>query len=218
MALTQEAIDRLQAQIENGLDESFHNAPTETGSIYDLPPDGLYQCILDEFDFFEGGGQAFMKMRWKLEYDEHGNDTEYGGKVLDTGPYALEDTERFRFLKGDLARLGINPDEVSLRDLLPGSTLLATILDARAMLTVQTDKKGRINEKTGTVYRNVYLRERLADGEAGGGFTPRSDVPIDGMQDFVPPPAQGATDDDIPFLRNGPPEFEEAKTHATRPL
>ena len=185
-------IENLEERLAANL-AAFNEAPADTGSLFELPPDGEYQASVYEFDFFEGGDpkQAYLKIVCVVEHDET-----YTGRRCDLGPYSLEDAERFRFLKADLRRLGAEPETYALTDLLPGSEFLKGLLDTPVEIKVVT--RDKVNPKTGEVYRNVWLQKRLgAPGSAAEGFTPASDVPAR-TGDFSPP-AGGYDDDDIPF-------------------
>lgn len=174
-----------------GMQDDFEQAPSDTGSIYDLSGlDGLYEAQIDSFDFFEGGpnNDAFLKIKWQISHPVH------GGKVADT-TYCLTDPERFRFIKADLATLGIEPDSYQLTDLVPGTEFLGALLDRPAVLKIGPDRKGRIDDYTGKVRVYVYVNAKL------DALTPPSDIPLDGFDQVAPtaPAPPGLDDDDIPF-------------------
>jgi single-strand DNA-binding protein len=79
-------------------------------------------------------------------------------------------------------------------------------LDGRLEWREWQDKEGNNRQSVEIVADNVQFlsgREDGMGGGNGGGFTPRSDVPVD-TNDFVPTPVGGGggsapADDDIPF-------------------
>ena len=82
----------------------------------------------------------------------------------------------------------------------------AVALDGRLEWREWQDQQGNNRQSIEIVADNVEFlggRDDIQNGGNGGGFTPRSDVPVD-TNDFVAAPAGGgggstASDDDIPF-------------------
>jgi hypothetical protein len=81
---------------------AFDAAPDEGPSMFDPPPDGEYQTLLHEFDFFEGGDpkQAYMKIRFQVVHHP-----EQAGRFCEI-VYTLEDPDRISYLRADLHKLG----------------------------------------------------------------------------------------------------------------
>lgn len=183
-----------------GVSEAFKEAPANTGSIYDLPPDGDYQALVHEFEFipYPAGGIG-LKVRYQIT-----NHSLYGGRIC--GDLMTISEERIAWLKGWLAKMGVDVDTLDLaRELRPDSGTLTALLDTPVMIKV---KRNQARDGSGKVYENVYLQQML--GEWGSGASARvSDVPgaaqgeFDGGGFAMAPPAhatRGMTDlDDIPF-------------------
>ena len=77
-------------------------------------------------------------------------------------------------------------------------------LDGRLEWREWQDKEGNTRQSTEIIADSVQFLSSRDDGQGGGGFTPRSDVPVN-ESDFQPagsPSGNGApsaADDDIPF-------------------
>ena len=81
----------------------------------------------------------------------------------------------------------------------------AVALDGRLEWREWQDQQGNNRQTIEVVADNVEFlggRDDIQNGGSGGGFTPRSDVPVD-TNDFAAAPAgggsSGASEDDIPF-------------------
>lgn len=173
------------------LDSDFADAPIVDDDPYALPEPGIYQCVLDRIDYFEAKstGDPFLKWVFVVKLDP-----KYDGREIDL-IYNLgasgtpEDRKRrLGFLKRDLAKLGIDPEEegFSLSSLHPGSSVWDQVLDAPCVIAVVDSKK--TNPNTGKPYRNAYLNERL------GAPLQESDIPSDPVL-----PVASVADDTIPF-------------------
>lgn len=180
------AIDNLQERLA-AMEAAFENAPVDSGSMYDLPPDdGNYEGLIDRFDFFEGGDptQAYLAIRIKIVHNQ------YGGRIADV-VHALEDADRFPRLKKDLATLGRGPGEYQLQDLTPDSPFLEGLLDTPVVIRISTGKK--IDNRTGQLKRFVDLDRRLDALSSGSDVTSTADQ---GEFEYS---GGGVPPDDIPF-------------------
>ena len=174
------------------LDSDFADAPIEDDDPFALPPPGIYQCILDRIDYFEShAGDPFLKWVFVVKLDPVYAEREISLIYnLGASGTAEDRKRRLGFLKRDLAKLGVNPEEegFSLSDLHPGSPVWDKVLDAPCVIAVVDSKK--TNPSTGKPYRNAYLNERL------GAPLQESDVPSDLPVGAAVP---SVADDDIPF-------------------
>lgn len=175
-------IENLQARLER-MQPAFEAAPDTPPSLFDPPPDGDYQTLLHEFDFFEGGQpkQAFLKMRFQVVHNE-----EYAGRFCET-VYPLEDEERIGYLKRDLKTLGADMDSFRLVDCVPDSPFLIGLLDTPTLIRVKTGSK--INEKTGKPYVSVYIEQKIGDApqrRSARDMARREDLPERTGQSDVP--------------------------------
>lgn len=181
------------------MQKQFDEAPTDpqTG-----PDDGEYQTLIQSFDFFEGKKDPdayYFKIVASIVHD-----ADWGGHELSRlhNLFPKEDVERrLGWLKQDLAALGVNMDGFDLSELQPESETLNALLDKPVLMRVYTNKKG---------YKNVVIERRLDDGDFG---TVGEQV---ASFDNGSSPEPESTDD-IPFLWDGTREFDDTKTHATRP-
>lgn len=184
------------------MQEAFNDAPTDSGSITELPPDGEYQALVKSFDVFESkAGDLYLKTVLEVAFDR-----EYAGREAPT-IHSLDDPDRIKFLKTHLSRLGADVENLDMREVRPGSELLTSLLDVPVAIAVRTSSKTDAN---GVPYRNVYLNERLGNpmnangaGVVGGPMLggkvqqPATDVPADteGLEQAPAPHAE----DDPPF-------------------
>jgi hypothetical protein len=108
------SIQDLEARLA-AMDDEFRRAPSES-SLYEPPPDGTYQALVDSWDHFEGGEprQAFLKCVFQVQ-----NHPDYGGRYAET-IFSLEDPERLTFLNQH--RLG---DPVSRSDVTSNADIAA---------------------------------------------------------------------------------------------
>jgi hypothetical protein len=173
---------------------AFDAAPAEGPSQFDPPPDGDYQTLLHEYDFFEGGDpkQAFMKIRFQIQHHP-----EHAGHFIEK-VYTIETEDGVGYLKSDLHRMGVNVEGFQLSRIATGE-LQSETLDLPLLIRVK--RPGKLNRK-GKEIVNVWIQQRLGDpvraqsvGEARG-WNP-SDVPGAQGDEFVHPD-QGKLDD-VPF-------------------
>jgi hypothetical protein len=193
-------IDNLAERLKRN-EEAFKAASADgPASLFDPPPDGDYQTLVHEFDFFEGGQpkQAYLKIRFQVQHHP-----EHAGRFCES-VYSLEDPDRLDFLKSDLAKL-VGRDAVEglnfAVDLLPGSDFLESLLDVPVLVRVKTGTK--INPRTEKPYVSIYLQQRLGDpvhGATPPGRLPTSgsDVPND-TSGFDPVSQQVAEDAENPL-------------------
>jgi len=168
------------------LDQAFANAKPMLVRG-ELPPDGVYQGVIDDFDFIEANktGELFLKTIVKLAGDE------YGGQTIDK-LNALEDPERFDMLKTHLDRMGVDTAQLKLSEI---EQVLVRLTDVPVQLTIKTSDK--VNPKNGQPYRDWYVDKRL-----GSPLRQQADVPADtdGLPGLEPQPvAAAAADETIPF-------------------
>jgi hypothetical protein len=180
---------------------AFDAAPDEGASLFDPPPDGDYQCLVHEFDFFEGGEprQAYMKIRFVVVHHD-----EQAGRFCEV-VYTLEDPERIGYLRADLHKLGENTANFDLAQEIASGALQDRLLDTPVLVRVKTGSK--LNPKTGKPYVGVYVQRKLGEPDRSARPTtatnsttaglPNSDVPGAGADEFVHP--QQASLDDVPF-------------------
>jgi hypothetical protein len=159
---------------------AYKDAATEAPSMFDPPPDGEYQTLIHEFDFFEGGQpkQAYLKMRFQVQHHP-----EHTGRFAET-IYSLEDAERIGFLKADMARLVGSERAEQLNyavDVLPGSAFLESLLDVPVLIRVKTGTK--INQKTGKPYVGVYIQQVLGEQQRPQTDPPPWDEPKSDVSD-----------------------------------
>jgi hypothetical protein len=203
MSLPENLADRL-ARVQ----PAFDAAPDEDTDRFAPPPDGEYQTLVHEFDFFEGGDpkQAYMKIRFQVVHHP-----EQAGRFCEI-VYTLEDPDRISYLRRDLARLGEDTSRFDLACELTTGALQARLLDTPVLVRVKTGTK--INPKTGTPYVSVYVQRRLGDPNRSARRdlerTGASDVPGAAPGEFVHPhqtpyqtPGQTSLDD-VPFTGDEP--------------
>lgn len=135
----------------------------------ELPPDGLYQGIIQDFDFLDLRTGLFLKTVVKLVTPD-----QWDGHEIDQ-IHALEDPERLDWVKRHLTKMGIDVDSDDFR-LGELEGYLPRLLDVPVEIEVKTSE--RINEKTGANYRNWYVTARLGD-PLGGKRPSTTDVPAD---------------------------------------
>ena len=207
-------IDNLAERLAR-IQAAYADAPTEPPSQFDPPPDGDYQALVHEFDFFEGGTpkQAYLKIRFQVQHHP-----EHAGRFAEI-VYSLEDPERIGYLKAGFAKL-IGTDAANRMniavDCLPGSELLESLLDVPVLIRVKTGN--RINQKTGKPYVGVYIEQRLGDQQQRPKEDPLpwdeknpSDVPAPAQGEFEHPKDDGA---DHPFDDPEPGEGDEEAQRA----
>jgi len=195
----------LMAALEAALSQNadaWTEAPAETGSIYDPPPEGEYEALVSGFEFIQWDAKSADKpagVALKVTYQVTNHST-YSGRVT-SDMFTLTVPERLKWLKGWLNTMGVNVENMALTDLRPvdtGDGLLDKLLDTPVLIYV---KHKVVN---GERRVNTYLRQVL--GEWGAGTAqPRSDITTQQtFDDFAPQQGsnavhQGAKDDDIPF-------------------
>jgi hypothetical protein len=194
---------------------AFDAAPDEDTDRFAPPPDGEYQTLVHEFDFFEGGDpkQAYMKMRLQVVHHP-----EQAGRFCEI-VYTLEDPDRISYLRRDLARLGEDTSRFDLARELTTGALQARLLDTPVLVRVKTGSK--LNPKTGTPYVSVYVQRRLGDPDRSARRdlerTGASDVPEPAANEFVHPNQTSL--DDIPFTGQEPePEGQRNQEARLREL
>lgn len=161
---------------------AFQEAKADIDFAFELPPDGDYQALVKRFDFFESkAGQAFIKTELEVVHD-----ATYNGREASV-VHNLEDPERINWLKRHFATLGADVDNLDLRQVRPGSELLAGLLDTPVEISIKTSDR---KDKDGNPYRNVYVNRRL-------GEPIRSDVPA--VHEPAVPAGDPVPDDKIPF-------------------
>jgi hypothetical protein len=179
---------------------AFDAAPDEGPSQFDPPPDGEYQTLLHEFDFFEGGDpkQAYMKIRFQVVHHP-----EQAGRFCEI-VYTLEDPDRISYLRADLHKLGEDTSRFDLAREITTGALQARLLDTPVLVRVKTGSK--MNPKTGRPYVGVYVQRRLGDPDRTARRdlerTGASDVPEAAAGEFVHP--EQASLDDVPFTGTEP--------------
>jgi hypothetical protein len=195
MSLPENLADRL-ARVQ----PAFDAAPDEGPSMFDPPPDGEYQTLLHEFDFFEGGEprQAYMKIRFQVVHHP-----EQAGRFCEI-VYTLEDPDRISYLRADLHKLGEDTSRFDLAREITTGALQARLLDTPVLVRVKTGSK--MNPKTGRPYVGVYVQRRLGDPDRTARRdlerTGASDVPEPAANEFVHP--EQASLDDVPFTGEEP--------------
>jgi hypothetical protein len=195
MSLPENLADRL-ARVQ----PAFDAAPDEGPSQFDPPPDGEYQTLLHEFDFFEGGEprQAYMKIRFQVVHHP-----EQAGRFCEI-VYTLEDPDRISYLRADLHKLGEDTSRFDLAREITTGALQARLLDTPVLVRVKTGSK--MNPKTGRPYVGVYVQRRLGDPDRTARRdlerTGASDVPGAAAGEFVHP--EQASLDDVPFTGEEP--------------
>lgn len=153
----------------------------------DRVPDGTYETVIKDFDFFEGkNGQAAGKLFIKTVFEVRHHATLNGAEA--SAIHNLEDPERFGYVKRHFSKLGVEVDDLPMTELRPGSDTLKALLDVPVEIAVKSSDKTDVN---GVPYQNVYVNQRLGDS-LGSDVTTRADLE---------PKAQATTDDDdnIPF-------------------
>jgi hypothetical protein len=179
---------------------AFDAAPDEGPSLFDPPPDGEYQTLLHEFDFFEGGDprQAYMKIRFQVVHHP-----EQAGRFCEI-VYTLEDPDRISYLRADLHKLGEDTSRFDLAREITTGALQARLLDTPVLVRVKTGSK--TNPKTGKPYVGVYVQRRLGDPDRSARRdlerNGTSDVPEPAADEFVHP--QQTSLDDVPFTGQEP--------------
>ena len=156
------------------MNSSWQQAKSDGGGFGDTIEDGVYQAIVDRWDWFErkSDGHAFLKVELKIAHNQL-----EGGKTAET-VWDLEDPSRIGYLKRDLATLGLEVEDYSQLE-----KQLATLLDVPVEIKLVSKQKG---DRT---FQNVYINDRLGDPM-------RSDLPTEPIER---PVAAHKSDDDIPF-------------------
>lgn len=202
------------AALEAALDQvetEWADAPANTGSIYDLPPDGEYEALTTAFEFIEykkkddgSGGGVGIKVSYQVT-----NHNQYAGRIC--GDLMTISPERLPWLKGWLAKMNVDVDTLDLRsELRPGSATFNALLDTPVLIKVKRSQGKVGSASEGKTFENVYLQQVLGEWGSGAaasggtnGFTPIRPSDVTTPQDafsFAPSPArQRAADDDIPF-------------------
>jgi hypothetical protein len=166
------SIQDLEARLA-AMDDEFRRAPSES-SLYEPPPDGTYQALVDSWDHFEAleSGRAFLKCVFQVQ-----NHPDYGGRYAET-IFSLEDPGRLTFLKQFIRRLGgMTQDEVdalSMTAFAPNSGLLRALLDTPVEIKVV--RKGSNPKDAGRPYVNTYLQHRLGDPVSRSDVTSNADI------------------------------------------
>jgi hypothetical protein len=164
------------------------------------PPDGDYQTLVHDFDFFQGGTprRAYMKMRLQVQHhpEEAGR---FAEKV-----YSIEEEDGIGYLKADLHRLGVNVQGMNIGQAITSGALAEELYDVPVLVRVKRPA-GKTN-KRGEQVVNVYIQRRLGDPDRSA----RRDLERNGASD-VPEPAAGefvhpeqASLDDVPFTGEEP--------------
>lgn len=147
----------------------------------ELPEDGDYQAIVEEFDSFESkAGDLFLKTIMRIAHDPI-----YEGWKAWT-LHNLTDPERFGWLKKHLTALGADVDALEA-DFSKLDDVLRAVLDVPVEIAIRTSKN---KDSNGNNYRNCYVNGRL-----GGPIT--GDLP-DQQETFDVAPADDP-DESIPF-------------------
>jgi hypothetical protein len=177
-------VDNLEERLRS-TQEAFQKASTDGGFNQNWPPDGTYQGIIRNFDFFESKDKRFAFLKTEIETANH---PEYAGMGVET-IHAIDDPERIGFLKRHLDTLGVDVDNLDLTQVVPGSELLNGLLDVPIQFAIKTSDK---KDSEGNPYRNCYVNQRL-----GGPM--QSDVPADTTDMGNGGSAATARDEEIPF-------------------
>lgn len=175
-----------QAELEQhlaALNAPFKEASADTGSAFDLPPDGDYQALVKRWDYFRGkSGQWFLKCELEVCHDPN-----YNGRQADV-INNISDPDRASWLKKTLATLGADVENLDTTTLRPGSPILEALCDTPVEITVKTSDK---TNAEGQPYRNVYVNRRL-------GEPIRSDLPST-PEPAISAAAAAISSDKIPF-------------------
>jgi hypothetical protein len=157
-------VDNLQDRLK-AMQAPFHDAEVEAPGQRTMPPDGKYQALVKGFDFFEATstGQLFLKTILQIALDQ-----EWDGAEVET-VHNLEDPDRISWVKGHLAVLGVDVDELDLGAL---QGALEKVLDVPVEIQVKRSQK---TDSEGRPYVNVYCNKRLGDPMPRA----QSDVPAD---------------------------------------
>lgn len=186
--MSSDVMEALQRALD-GVADAFRDAPADGGSIYAPPPDDEYEALVHEFEFLSGDWGVGLKVNYQITESQ-----QYSGRIV--GDMFGIRPDRIQWLKGFLSRLGVNVEELDVREIRPGSEVLNGLLDTPVLIRIKR------NRRDGQEFVNVYLQRKLGEpGSAGGGFTPASDLGAQQGLGFETGygRAQGATDDDIPF-------------------
>lgn len=185
-------LEALQSALD-GVEEAFRDAPADSGSLYQPPPDDDYEALVHQFEFLSGDWGVGLKVNFQIT-----NHSKYSGRIC--GDLFGITPDRIGYLKNFLARLDVDVENMSVQELRPGSDLLNSLLDTPVLIRVKSKDSGNNDGKR---YTNVYLQRKLGEpGSNGQGFTPRSDLGTQQGIDFgalAGTRVQNATDDDIPF-------------------
>jgi hypothetical protein len=162
------------SEIEDRLkqyDDDFAGASVRH-SFNELPPDGLYQALVDDFDWLDFNNGLNLKTVLKLTTNDS-----WDGHPVET-IHALEVPDRLNWVKQHLTTLGLDVDDPEFR-LSRLDNYLPQLLNVPVELEVKTSD--RINEKTGEPYRNAYVQTRLGDPLPGGTvpLSERGELPVD---------------------------------------
>jgi hypothetical protein len=146
------------------------------------PPDGDYQTLVHDFDFFQGGTprRAYMKMRLQVQHhpEEAGR---FAEKV-----YSIEEEDGIGYLKADLHRLGVNVQGMNIGQAITSGALAEELYDVPVLVRVKRPA-GKTN-KRGEQVVNVYIQRRLGDPDRSA----RRDLERNGASD-VPEPAAASS-------------------------
>jgi hypothetical protein len=176
-----------------GIQEAFNQAPAEGGSIYDAPPDGEYQALVNEFSFIGWDAKSADKpagIGLKVNYQVTNHD-KYAGRIVGA-MYNITDPSRIGYLKGFLSTLGVDVEAFDIRTLRPEpGGLLHKLLDTPVVVRV----------KRSNGFTNVYLLEKVGEPNPSDVTNQQS------LEDFAMAGgtvARGTSgikqaDDDIPF-------------------
>lgn len=185
-------IDNLADRLAR-VQSAFDTAPV---GFDDMPPDGEYQTLVHDFDFFESRTpprRAYMKMRLQVQHHP-----EEAGRFVEK-VYSIEEEDGIGYLKADLHRLGVNVEGMNIGQAITSGALAEELYDVPVLVRVKRPA-GKTN-KRGEQVVNVYIQQRLGDPDRSArGFLERngaSDVPGTAAGEFVHPDQTSL--DDVPF-------------------
>lgn len=192
-------VDNLEERL-GAMQESFNEAKADApGGSGPMPPDGKYQALIHEFDFFESGqGEAFLKTRMQIALDK-----DWEGTIVET-VHNLENPERLGWLKAHLSTLGLDVENFELSALIDR---LPELLDVPVAIAIKRSSK---KDEAGNHWVNVFLNDRLGDP-----MRKSTDLPVESPKDSPKgTPVETNPDDDVPFAwRPDEPAMGQATSH-----